>query len=246
MAIRFVPHRSPLDGPHRCLRCSLPSRHDPGRFEGMISAFRHPCGQDKTTHPSTCSNRANLPPIQNPTATSRPHSVSLPMDEQRATQAMDWAPHMQRERPVNCLVEPRPSPWRLKPRKTAPRSPMPTMPATKSSCRTSQPRAGPSSAKKACRTPLSERKLGTVVAGRPPRRHQLLYSDAPGYAVNIALMEHDGKEWVPILGVVALPDLNSLLSAATAWAYSRTSCPDPTSHPANIRADDDATPPSNC
>jgi hypothetical protein len=26
-------------------RCSLPSRNDPGRFEGMISAFRHPCGR---------------------------------------------------------------------------------------------------------------------------------------------------------------------------------------------------------
>ena len=31
-----------------------------------------------------------------------------------------------------------------------------------------------------------------------------------GYAVNIALIEHDGKDWVPILGVVALPDLNEI------------------------------------
>ena len=86
------------------------------------------------------------------------------------------------------------------------------MPATKSiRVGPRRIRAGRSSAKKAWRTPLSERKTWKRFWLVDPLDGTGSYIRMrAGYAVNIALIENDGKEWVPILGVVALPDLQQV------------------------------------
>jgi 3'(2'), 5'-bisphosphate nucleotidase len=64
-----------------------------------------------------------------------------------------------------------------------------------------------------------------------------------GYAVNIALIEHDGKDWVPILGVVALPDLNEIYYGGNGLGVFKDKLSGSNKPPRNIRADEDASPP---
>ncbi len=64
-----------------------------------------------------------------------------------------------------------------------------------------------------------------------------------GYAVNIALIEHDGKEWVPILGVVALPDLDEVYFGGNEIGVFKDRLKPSGKPPRAIRADDDAMPP---
>ncbi len=64
-----------------------------------------------------------------------------------------------------------------------------------------------------------------------------------GYAVNIALIENDGKEWVPILGVVALPDLQQVYFGGNGLGVFKDKLVASEKPPLPIRADDEATPP---
>ena len=64
-----------------------------------------------------------------------------------------------------------------------------------------------------------------------------------GYAINVALLESDGQEWLPILGIVAMPDLDTVYFGGRDLGTWKGRIQD-TARPAKpIRSDDDATPP---
>ena len=64
-----------------------------------------------------------------------------------------------------------------------------------------------------------------------------------GYAVNIALIERVEGEWIPTLGVVALPDLNRIYYGGTGLGAFKARLKPSEKPPRSICADDEATPP---
>ena len=64
-----------------------------------------------------------------------------------------------------------------------------------------------------------------------------------GYAVNIALIERQGSEWVPTLGVVALPDLGEVYYGGNGLGVFKDRLEPTDKKPRPIRADDEAMPP---
>ena len=120
-------------------------------------------------------------------------------------------------------------------------------------CRQGQPRnhqadshlwASPSSVKKAAALRSRAPAMAAHVAGRPPRRHPLLYSHALG------LCHQCGPPGVRRPGMAArprhswpCPTSTPSTLAARPWALGRTAFRMPRA-PKAIRSDDDATPPS--
>lgn len=64
-----------------------------------------------------------------------------------------------------------------------------------------------------------------------------------GYAINVALIESDGHEWHPILGIVALPDLDRVYFGGVGLGTWKARIDDAARPPKAISADDDVSPP---
>ena len=64
-----------------------------------------------------------------------------------------------------------------------------------------------------------------------------------GYAINIALLERQGHEWLPILGIVALPDLDVMYYGGSDLGTWKAKLSNDTFPPKPIRSDDDLIPP---
>jgi 3'(2'), 5'-bisphosphate nucleotidase len=64
-----------------------------------------------------------------------------------------------------------------------------------------------------------------------------------GYAINVALMETNGQEWLPILGIVALPDLDVMYYGGRGLGTWKAKLSEGNIVPKPIRSDDDLTPP---
>ena len=64
-----------------------------------------------------------------------------------------------------------------------------------------------------------------------------------GYAINVALIESDGHDWHPILGIVALPDLDRGYFGGCGIGTWKARIDDAARPPRPISADEDVTPP---
>ena len=64
-----------------------------------------------------------------------------------------------------------------------------------------------------------------------------------GYAINVALLESDGHEWLPVLGIVAMPDLDTVYFGGHGLGTWKGRIQDAERPAKPIRSDDDATPP---
>ncbi|MBL6644841.1 MAG: 3'(2'),5'-bisphosphate nucleotidase CysQ [Flavobacteriales bacterium] len=64
-----------------------------------------------------------------------------------------------------------------------------------------------------------------------------------GYAINVALLESDGHEWLPVLGIVALPDLDRVYFGGRELGTWKGHIDDAARPAKPIRSDDDASPP---
>ena len=64
-----------------------------------------------------------------------------------------------------------------------------------------------------------------------------------GYAINIALIESDGHDWNPILGIVALPDLDRIYFGGNGLGTWKARIDDAARPPRAISADEDVSPP---
>jgi 3'(2'), 5'-bisphosphate nucleotidase len=64
-----------------------------------------------------------------------------------------------------------------------------------------------------------------------------------GYAINVALIESDGHDWHPILGIVALPDLDRIYFGGCGIGTWKARIDDAARPPRAISADEDVTPP---
>ena len=64
-----------------------------------------------------------------------------------------------------------------------------------------------------------------------------------GYAINVALIESDGHEWHPVLGIVALPDLDRVYFGGVGLGTWKARIDDAARPPKAISADDDVSPP---
>ena len=64
-----------------------------------------------------------------------------------------------------------------------------------------------------------------------------------GYAINVALIESDGHEWHPILGIVALPHLDRVYFGGVGLGTWKARIDDAARPPKAISADDDVSPP---
>lgn len=64
-----------------------------------------------------------------------------------------------------------------------------------------------------------------------------------GYAINIALIESDGHDWHPILGIVALPDLDRIYFGGNGLGTWKARIDDAARPPRAISADEDVAPP---
>lgn len=64
-----------------------------------------------------------------------------------------------------------------------------------------------------------------------------------GYAINVALIESDGHEWHPILGIVALPNLDRVYFGGVGLGTWKARIDDAARPPKAISADDDVAPP---
>ena len=64
-----------------------------------------------------------------------------------------------------------------------------------------------------------------------------------GYAINVALIESDGHDWHPILGIVALPDLDRVYFGGCGIGTWKARIDDAARPPRPINADEDVTPP---
>jgi len=64
-----------------------------------------------------------------------------------------------------------------------------------------------------------------------------------GFAINVALLESNGHEWLPVLGIVAMPDLDRVYFGGRGLGAWKGRLDDATQPAKPIRSDDDATPP---
>ena len=159
---------------------------------------------------------------------------------------MDWALNAAQERPVNCLVELAAKPLEVETKKDGSSVTNADYASHKIIGSDLAASGWPVISEEGVRTSAQRTPiLGTVLAGRPPRRHQLLHPDAPGYASqHCPAWNHDGKEWVPFSASSPCPTCTRVyFRRATAWAYSRTTSGSNKPPAKPIRADEDASPP---
>ena len=66
-----------------------------------------------------------------------------------------------------------------------------------------------------------------------------------GYGINVALIESDGHDWHPVLGIVALPDLDRIYYGGIGIGTWKTRIDDSARPPRAISSDEDIAPPYN-
>ena len=64
-----------------------------------------------------------------------------------------------------------------------------------------------------------------------------------GYAINVALLESDGHEWLPVLGIVAVPDRDTVYFGGRDLGTWKARIDDAARPAKPIRSDDDIAPP---